>query len=186
MAALALIPVTAETGGPAAIPLISPPSSTESVPNEERPLTRALTVLLAAGLVVAACAPAEEEGGAAAGDGPSVAITSPADGDSVVSPFEVCMDVTGMDVIPAGTMTANSGHLHVLVDVSAEEAAQIAAGDPLVIPKDETHIHMGDGSMCVNVETTAGPHTLMAILGDGAHANLNPPVTAEINVEVTN
>jgi hypothetical protein len=96
------------------------------------------------------------------------------------------MEVTGMDVIPAGTLTPNSGHLHVIVDVSAQEAAQIAAGDPLVIPKDETHIHKGDGTMCVEVATSPGPHSLMAIVGDGAHANLNPPVTAEINVEVGN
>jgi hypothetical protein len=95
------------------------------------------------------------------------------------------MEVTGMDVIPAGTMTPNSGHLHVIVDVAAAEGAQIAAGEAMVLPKDETHIHMGDGSMCVNVDTTAGLHTLMAVLADGAHTNLNPPVTADISVEVT-
>ena len=52
------------------------------------------------------------------------------------------------------------------------------------IAKDATHIHMGDGSSCTNVELAAGEHTLVAVVADGAHFPLLPPVTSTITFMV--
>jgi hypothetical protein len=112
----------------------------------------------------------------------AVSFTAPDDGASVTSPVQVCMDVTGITLAPKGTMEPGTGHLHVLVDPSAAEAASIKAGEAVTIGEDDSHIHLGDGSSCKDIELTAGEHTLMAVVADGNHVNLSPAVTAEITV----
>src|SRR5882672_2930143 len=59
------------------------------------------------------------------------------DGQTVKSPFKVEMGVSGIALDTAGSMTANTGHHHLLVDAGDS----IPAGT--VISKDSTHIHFG-------------------------------------------
>jgi hypothetical protein len=145
-------------------------------------VNRTTVPLIVIALVAAGCRSAGPEEGASGA--PALTITTPPNGASVGGTFEVCMEVTGMAIAQAGTLTPGSGHLHVIIDPSDEEAAQIAAGDSIVIPSDENHIHMGDGSTCVSVSASPGPHRLLAVMADGAHTNMNPPVTAVADVEV--
>lgn len=150
-----------------------------------KPSMNLLIVAGMAGALAACSTPAADEpaGGAAAG---GVRFTSPATGATVTSPFEVCLETAGVTIEPAGdgTVNAGMGHHHIFVDASSEEMTQIMAGDPMVLLKDETHIHQGDGAACVMVAAAAGEHTLLAVVGDGSHINLNPPVTGQLEVTV--
>ncbi|MDH3861635.1 MAG: DUF4399 domain-containing protein, partial [Gammaproteobacteria bacterium] len=64
---------------------------------------------------------------------------SPADGDTVNNPIRVVFGTEGMAVVPAGNDTPHSGHHHLLIDTELPELG-------LPIPKDEHHVHFGDGS----------------------------------------
>ena len=151
-------------------------------------MTRAVTMVAATPLIfaLAACGGSADDDaiGEEVVSGPRVAFASPADGAAVGGPFEVCLEVAEFTIEAAGEAQAGAGHHHILVDPSADEVAQIMSGEPIVIAKDETHIHIGDGSACTMVEATAGEHTVMAVVADGAHTNLNPPLTAQISVTV--
>jgi hypothetical protein len=95
----------------------------------------------------------------------SVRFASPADGDTLDATFTVRMIVEGVDLAPAGTMEAGTGHLHVLIDT--------AFVDPgVVIPMDEHHRHFGDASTEAQLTLEPGEHTLRLQLADGAHIAL--------------
>jgi hypothetical protein len=69
----------------------------------------------------------------------------------VSSPFKVKFAVAGMDIKPAGDMTANTGHHHLLVN-----AMPVKAGE--VIPADEKHIHFGKGQTETELTLPPGNH----------------------------
>jgi hypothetical protein len=144
-------------------------------------------LLIVPALVVAlsGCA-APDTADAPAADAASVAFTSPEAGATVSSPFEACLETTGVTIEPAGdgTVKPGMGHHHVIVNPSTDEVTQIMAGDPMLLAKDETHIHQGDGASCIMIDAAPGEHTLLAVVADGSHGNLNPPVTAELIVTV--
>ena len=50
--------------------------------------------------------------------GAKVYIISPKDGDTVSSPFTVQFGLKGMGIAPAGVTQANTGHHHLLIDVT--------------------------------------------------------------------
>ena len=110
-------------------------------------------------------------------EGASVSFGSPADGATVTSPVALTFAVEGMTVQPAGTLTAGTGHHHVIVD-----AEGIAAGE--AVPADETHIHFGKGQTETSLELSPGPHTLLLQFADGAHRSYGPGMTAKISVVV--
>lgn len=116
----------------------------------------------------------------------TVAFTDLPEGEDVTSPAKVCLEATGVEIEPAGdgTVRPGYGHHHVLVDPSAEEVAAITSGAGAALPKDATHIHLGDGSNCKEIELTPGKHELVAVVADGAHIPLNPPVMASTIVVV--
>lgn len=154
-----------------------------------QPLTKYLssTLLLPAslGLILAGCGepprptaePASEPAVAeplvlprsAAPAGASVAILSPKDGDVVGSPITVQFDLKGMTLAPAGDDTPDTGHHHLLIDVPVPDEGQ-------VIPKDEQHLHFGQGQTSAEIALAPGPHTLQLLLGDGNHIPHDPPV----------
>ena len=106
-----------------------------------------------------------------------------ADGAGVTSPAEICLDVTGVMIEPSGEVKPASGHHHLIIDPTADEvAAYTTAGTTTPIVKDDTHLHLGDGSTCKDVALTPGDHELMAVVADGAHIPLNPPVVAIVKV----
>jgi hypothetical protein len=96
------------------------------------------------------------------------------DGDTVSSPFTVKFGVSGMEIAPAGTETAGTGHFHLLIDteLSAEE-------QKFAIPTDDKHLHFGKGQKETEVTLPAGQHTLQIVMGDGAHMLHTPPVMSD-------
>lgn len=116
-----------------------------------------LVVLLALGLL-AGCGGANE---------PAVRFAEPRAGANVASPVRVVMAAENFTVEPAGdgTVHEGAGHLHIMVDTPC-----IAAGN--TIPKDETHLHFGDGSTETQLDLAPGEHTLCLQAADGSHTAL--------------
>jgi len=96
---------------------------------------------------------------------------SPADGDTVNSPIRVVFGTEGMAVVPAGNDTPHSGHHHLLIDTELTELG-------LPIPKDEHHVHFGDGSTETEIMLEPGEHTLQLLLGDHLHIPHDPPLNS--------
>ncbi len=129
-------------------------------------LAVAATLVLTAGCASKPAAPAQ-----------SVSFIQPADGATVTSPFVVKFGVTGMQVQPAGTMVADTGHHHLLIN--ADDVATMA-----VIPLDETHMHFGKGQTETTVTLKPGKYKLTMQFGNGAHQAYGPAMSKSINVTV--
>jgi hypothetical protein len=114
---------------------------------------------------------------AASAQSQSVAFVEPADGATVTSPFKVKFGVTGMEIKPAGDMTANTGHHHLLIN-----AAPIKAGE--AIPANETHIHFGKGQTETEVKLPPGTYTLTMQFANGLHQSYGAPMSSSIKVTV--
>lgn len=97
---------------------------------------------------------------------PQVSFQSPADGATVSSPLPVVMLAENFTVEAAGEVHSGAGHLHVIVDAEC-----VAPGS--AIPKDETHLHFGDGSTSAELVLAPGEHTLCLQAADGAHVALD-------------
>lgn len=103
----------------------------------------------------------------------------PADGETVSNPVTIVFGIDGMAVVPAGNDVPHSGHHHLLVDTGMPDLG-------LPIPKDENHIHFGDGSTQTEITLPPGQHTLQMLLGDHLHIPHDPPLMSDvitINVE---
>ncbi len=105
--------------------------------------------------------------------GAKVYIISPADGETVKSPFTVRFGLSGMGVAPAGIEKPNTGHHHLLIDL--DEAPPMSK--PL--PSDANRKHFGGGQTEVELELPAGKHTLQLLLGDQNHVPHEPPVMSD-------
>jgi hypothetical protein len=101
--------------------------------------------------------------------GASVFFVTPSDGGTVSSPLRVEFGIEGMQVVAAGVDAADSGHHHLLVDTGLPDLR-------LPIPKDDRHIHFGDGSTATELDLAPGEHTLQLLLGDHLHIPHEPPV----------
>ncbi len=110
---------------------------------------------------------------------PRVFIVSPADGATVTSPVTVVFGIENFGVAPAGTVDANTGHHHLLVDTGLPPLDQ-------PIPADANHIHFGKGQTETTLELGPGEHTLQLLLGDGSHVPHDPALVSEqITITVT-
>lgn len=116
-------------------------------------------------------------GAASAAMAQSVSFVEPADGATVSSPFKVKFGVAGMDIKPAGDMSANTGHHHLLIN-----AAPIAAGEP--VPVDAQHIHFGKGQTETEVTLAPGAYMLTLQFANGAHQSYGLPLSKTIKVTV--
>ena len=108
----------------------------------------------------------------ASADGASVFFVSPADGDTVSSPFAVEFGISAMEVVRSGDNAPNTGHHHVLIDTG------LPALD-MPIPADEHRVHFGDGSAATVLTLPPGEHTLQLLLGDYLHIPHEPPVYSQ-------
>ena len=113
----------------------------------------------------------------AADPAPSVSLLEPANGATVTSPFKVRFGVKGMTIVPAGDMTANTGHHHLLINDAA-----IPAGT--TVPADEKHIHFGKGQTETEVTLPPGTYKLTAQFANGAHQSYGPAMSQTISVTV--
>lgn len=102
----------------------------------------------------------------------------PANNATVGQEFKVVMGVKGMEIKPAGDMTENTGHHHLLIDEDPIAKGEVVpAGSP-------THLHFGKGQTETTVTLEPGKHTLMLQFADGAHQSYGEPLRASITVNV--
>ncbi len=108
---------------------------------------------------------------------PSVSLLEPVNGATVTSPFKVRFGVKGMTVVPAGDMSANTGHHHLLINEGA-----LPAGT--TVPADEKHIHFGKGQTETVVTLPPGTYKFTAQFANGAHQSYGPALSQTITVTV--
>ena len=116
-------------------------------------------VSLALGGVLAAC------GGGEQPPAPVMLFRQPTNGAIVPLSFNVKMSVQRLEVEPAGEARAGTGHFHILIDTDF-----IPLGE--VIPDDDQHLHLNDGSTEAEISLTPGPHILRVQFADGTHRAL--------------
>jgi hypothetical protein len=97
----------------------------------------------------------------------------PHDGATIKGGFWCRFGLRNMGVTHAGDSFQNSGHHHLLIDVSEP----IDPNEP--IPQDKSHLHFGAGQTEARIELPPGKHTLQLVLGDSAHYPFNPPLVSE-------
>lgn len=109
-------------------------------------------------------------------EGPSVTITSPADGTSIKGNIVALdLEVAGIDIVKAdGDTTGESGHFHVFIDKEPVAEGQAIEKGPGIV-------HSAENPLRITGLTT-GKHILTVVLGDGAHQRIG---TAQDKVEVT-
>ena len=149
-------------------------------------MTRALALMVAA--IVGACGGRDSEGVGAGepevSDTPetvaSVTITSPATGATVPQgTLTVTFEVEGVVVSPAGTMDPGTGHHHLIVD------ADVTSWSEPLGAEEGRYIHMGQAQTeWVLDALTPGEHRLIAVVADGVHIPLDPPVTDTVWITV--
>ena len=107
----------------------------------------------------------------------SVDFVEPKNGATVTSPIKVVFGVTGMIVKPAGDMTANSGHHHLLIN-----SESIPNG--VAVPADATNIHYGKGQTDTEVSLPPGKYKLTMQFANWAHQSYGPQLSKTIEVVV--
>jgi len=107
----------------------------------------------------------------------SVDFIKPLNGEVVSSPFKVVFGLTGMAIAPAGDMTQNTGHHHLLINKQS-----IAEGT--VIPADESHRHFGKGQTETEVTLTPGRYQLTMQFANGAHQSYGEKLSKSIEITV--
>lgn len=135
------------------------------------PIAAALLITLTG--VAAAQEPATGLPRSPAPAGAEVYFVSPEDGAEVQSPFVVRFGLRGMGVAPAGVQFAQTGHHHLLIDVTEPPP------ENLPLPATDQIRHFGAGQTEVELELPPGRHTLQLVLGDHVHIPHNPPVQSE-------
>lgn len=106
-------------------------------------------------------------------------ITEPANGATVMNPVKVCLTAEGAVVEPASKgVNEGKGHHHLLIDT------ELPADLTKPIAKDDTHVHMGDGSACKELKLAPGKHTIRSLFAKGDHVPYNPPLTSTVEVTV--
>ncbi len=116
---------------------------------------------------------AADAGPAVSRPGATVFLITPTSGATVASPVDVKFGVSGIEIAPAGTYKANTGHHHLIIDLEL-------ASEDQPIPKDPQHVHFGKGQTEASVELESGEHTLQLVLADGNHVPHKPPVVSQV------
>ncbi|WP_426233786.1 DUF4399 domain-containing protein [Pseudomonas sp. TWP3-2] len=129
-------------------------------------------VLMGVSVLASAATPAPK--------GAEVFIVSPESGATVSQEFKVKFGTKDVALAPAGDVTKNTGHHHLLIDVDKLPAA----GAP--IPNDANHMHFGKAQTEATIKLAPGKHTLQLELGDSGHMPFDPPIVSKkitVNVE---
>ena len=141
--------------------------------SEQRSESPAVEAPMAATPATAAPAPVATMPRTPSPAGAKVFFVSPADGSTVRNPVHVEFGIAAMTVVAAGVNEADSGHHHLLIDTGLPDLG-------LPIPKDENHVHFGDGSTATELNLAQGTHTLQLLLGDHLHIPHEPPVMSPV------
>ncbi|CAN0622580.1 DUF4399 domain-containing protein [Burkholderia multivorans] len=106
-----------------------------------------------------------------------VFFVAPQDGATVSNPVHVKFGLEGAALRPAGDMTPDTGHHHLLID-----------GKPLpkgeVIPATDHSLHFGKGQTETDLTLPPGQHSLTLQFGDGAHRSYGPEMSQTITINV--
>ena len=103
----------------------------------------------------------------------SVYFIAPIDGAKLTSPITVKFGLKGMGVAPAGVERPNTGHHHLLINLT--ELPDMASS----LPATDNIKHFGGGQTETILELPRGTHTLQLLLGDYAHVPHKVPVMSE-------
>jgi hypothetical protein len=144
-------------------------------------VTRGITqrLILAAALALALAPQSSFAGDSPSPPGARVYIAWPLDGEKIKGAFWCRFGLRHMGVAPAGVRTPNTGHHHLLIDVTEP----LDPNQP--IPSDKHHLHFGAGQTETLLDLPPGPHTLQLVLGDADHMPFNPPVVSRVvHIEV--
>jgi hypothetical protein len=95
------------------------------------------------------------------------------DGDTVPLTFTVKFLVSGMGIAPAGSNINNTGHHHLLIDVTEMPDMD----SPL--PATDQIRHFGKGQTEVELKLEEGGHTLQLLFADYTHTPHEPPVLSD-------
>jgi hypothetical protein len=103
----------------------------------------------------------------------SVYFIAPIDGAKLTSPITIKFGLKGMGVAPAGVDRPNTGHHHLLINLTAlpDMTSSLPATDNIK--------HFGGGQTETTLELPKGTHTLQLLLGDYAHVPHKVPVMSE-------
>ena len=108
-----------------------------------------------------------------------VSFVQPEDGDSVVSPFEVKMVATGVNVEPASAgVNEGAGHHHIIINTDLPPAGSS-------IPSDDQYRHFGKGQTETVLDLPVGEHTLRLSFANGDHHPYDPAITDTVEITVT-
>ena len=110
-------------------------------------------------------------------EGQTVSFIQPEDGAELTSPVVVEFGVEGMEVEPAGALSKDKGHHHIVINGSF-----IPKGE--VVPADETHIHYGKGQVTDTLDLEPGEYTLTMQFADGLHTSYGEQMSSTINITV--
>lgn len=101
----------------------------------------------------------------------------PTNGATVSNPVHLKFGLEGMELRPAGDMTPDSGHHHLLID-----GRPIPMGE--VIPANGRSLHFGKAQTETDITLPSGQHTLTVQFGDGMHRSYGPILSQTITVNV--
>ena len=146
---------------------------------------KTLTRLVCGCLLIFTVACAAEKGGGMASPNLAPAgsklltITKPSQASDHRGPVEVCLSIMGYTVEPAQNgVHEGKGHHHLLIDTP------IPPDLTQPLPKDDNHIHLGDGAACKTLDLPAGVHTIRGLFARSNHIPYDPPVTDAIVILV--
>lgn len=140
----------------------------DHLPHTPPIMSEIITVTVVDSGQVAAAAPRRPSS-----SGAKVYIENVADGARIPSQTIVRFGLTNMDIAPAGTAKANTGHHHLLIDAPVPPLDQ-------PIPNDFNHLHFGGGQTEARLTLSPGRHTLQLLLGDENHMPHDPPVLSQL------
>ena len=147
-------------------------------PFKTRISTQQILMLTAASTLLILSTNALSYGNKAAEPEQAVYFIEPKDNATVGQEFNVVMGIKGMEIKPAGDMTENTGHHHLLINEEPMAKGEVVpAGSP-------THLHFGKGQTETTVTLEPGKHTLMLQFADGAHQSYGEPLRASVTVIV--
>ena len=113
-------------------------------------------------------------------EGATVGFKTLQDGDLVPPTFTVVFLVSGMGIAPAGSMIDNTGHHHLLIDVTEMPDMN------LPLPATDHIRHFGKGQTEAELTLLEGEHTLQLLFADYLHTPHDPPVmSAKITITVS-
>ena len=110
-------------------------------------------------------------------EGQRVYFIQPQDGAELESPVVVEFGVEGMEVEPAGALSKDKGHHHVIIN-----SGFIPKGE--VVPNNETNIHYGGGQLSDTLDLEPGDYTLTMQFADGLHNSYGEQMSSTINITV--